>query len=106
MLVADIQSEVLVAGVGKFADPFLQFRLACREGCCLDEFGAAQVRFLGFQKHQMAAMVVEVTRIGRFIFQIDLLPIALDDRREWRVVAWNRDGFGWRAGRRVLSPSN
>src|SRR5215204_5856161 len=67
MAVTNMNRKVGVACTFQLAQPFAKRRPGAGEGHGADELGGANLMLLRAQEHQVAAMVLQVARIGRLV---------------------------------------
>src|SRR5258708_31488954 len=83
MAVTNVNRKVGVACTLQLAQPFAKRRPGAGDGHSADQLGGANLMLLRAQEHQVAAVVLEVARIGRLVALVDL-PILLHQRLERR----------------------
>jgi hypothetical protein len=88
MAVTNMNRKVGVACTLQLAQPFAKRRPGAGDGHGADELGGTNLMLLRAQEHQVAAMVLQVARIGRLVALVDL-PVLLHQRRErgWDAAA-------------------
>src|SRR5262249_58227946 len=75
------EANVIESASAQLADLLAQLGCGAGERRRGDQLRSADGLLLRTQEHEVAAMIAQVTRVGRLILQIDL-PIALDEGRE------------------------